>query len=494
MPRKKIESSALPLTEDELKEREKILTDLIYFCKNYLKYNDVNEQLHQVMADELKKISELKTMMFLIPRGHLKSSLITIAWVMQQMLGNVDLNIGLVNATFDKCVEFLAEIKYHLGNSKLVKLFPDLLYPDMGSASRQKEGIVWKVDAITLKGRSRGDGYNIKCHGFEQGITGKHYDIMVFDDLVDANNSDSIVGIRKVQRTFRNCRSVLNHKPLGWRIIVGTRWKREDLYGWLLSEDTYYYRREDIDEKTGQPIFPEKFSLEILTSIKKEQGTVFYALQYKNKVIAEGANLFRLEHIQYYKDEVKYKRIYFLIDLAISLEKKGDETVICKVCQSETGPLHVSFSKGGQWTATESIKKIFEEVRIALTQCDDIYVGIEIQAQQLIFKQWVQKVMNERGVYFNLVDLKPGNKTKQMRIDRLLPYFENNGLVFRVVGCEELISQILDYPLSVHDDHVDALAYLPDIYQSGSDAGVYEINKNYDDEEDEENVLSWRDM
>ena len=97
-------------------------TDLKYLCNTFLNMGDW-DKCHDRLATFLKN-SKKQFKLILMPRGHLKTSVVTVGWSIQQMLNDFDTSILLANAVWDYARSFLSEIKeYLVGKSRLQNLF-----------------------------------------------------------------------------------------------------------------------------------------------------------------------------------------------------------------------------------------------------------------------------------------------------------------------------------------------------------------------------------
>jgi predicted phage terminase large subunit-like protein len=456
-------------------EREKIRTDLFYLAVEYLEYKDLNKNLHKPVCDEIKKIKKLKQMVFLLSRGHLKSSLLTIAWVIQQILCNQNVRIIITNATASNAVTFLGIIKQHLINSRLQKLFPDILWE-----VPEKESPSWTTEQIIVKRTKIVTGPTILAVGIETSLAGKHADIILFDDIMDENNSQTLEAVKKLIERYKNCRAVL--EPRGWRVIVGTRWKREDLYGWMEKQKYYFFVRGELEkgksifDPEAVPIFPEKFTIEILQKTYDELGPYFYSCQYRNNPLSEESVVFKEEWVKQIETQPeKYETIYIICDPAASLKKRSDETVFSVIGKAKDIPFHVLRSDGDRIQFSYIVDKIFKLYDAYLPRANNIIVGIETVAFQQIFKQMIiSQQMNGGKPFFPIYECKPRNRPKETRIRGLQPLFISGQIL--IADLPKLKQQLLDYPASLYDDHLDALAYLPDIIQeTGAKLDVFSM-------------------
>jgi hypothetical protein len=472
----KLTAEELVVLEKEI-ERERVRYDLLYLCREYLGFEDLDDDLHGEVADELDDIEKTtREGLFLLPRGHLKSSVISVAKTIQYILRNPNVQIAIISATASKANDVLQEVKFHLLSTKLVELFPEILWEDPRKAS------VWREDVIAVK-RTR-PGVSVKTYGIDGEITGAHFDVMIYDDMQSGKNSTTALQIDKVLQAYRNGRSIL--EPGGIRLIVGTRWKREDVYQWMIDHNYRYMLRNatrnkftkepcHIDDPDAEPIFPEKFTIELLRQTRFEQGSYFYSLQYENEPLNKEDIVFKAEWFKTYTDDTEYKKINVLIDPAITMSEKADETVVVMVGEpmDENKPMHVIQSRGYKADITGLIDIIFSSYLRASRMAKEVLLGIEVAAFQKALKQWVESEQNKRKIWFPVTELKPGNRPKDVRIRNLQPLIERGGLVFKDGETDKLILQLVDFGASVHDDHPDALAYILDVVEVSTE--VYEV-------------------
>ena len=517
------------LSEEELLElereveRDKCKEDLLYLCKNYLGYEDLNPTLHTEVAQHLNKLSSspdrqafrllsgkdkrhIREAVIMLPRTHLKSALVTIGWVIQKVLIDPNITIAIINATYNNAAIFLKEIQEHLRDETLVALFPEILCDSESQYAAL--GLSWRENQLNVKRTKIVRGNTVEVFGIDKGITSRHFDVMIFDDIQDDINSATIEGIQKVIFRYRNCYSVLN--PGGTRIVIGTRWKKGDFYDWLIDQGYQPLLKSATVNSAGEPcsvldpdarpIFPEKFTIQDLRDLRKEQGAYFYSCQYENNPLPDEEVTFKQEWIKSYKpgEEPEFKRIYILIDPALSKTRSSDETVLSIIGQpkDEKQPIHVLNSKGVGYTKTRGdvnvvIDELFAQWNF-FSKKYEVTVGIETVAFQSILRQWIEKEQKNRKIYFPIVELKTGNRQKVSRIQRLQPLFENGGIVLNPTNCETLKTQLLDWPSSTHDDHPDALAYLLDVLHVNADVRVISLMEYAPpgDEDELENVLA----
>lgn len=198
-------------------------TDLKFLCKDILKMAQWEDSLHNDLAQFLEKSGSRK--LILMPRGHLKSSIVTVGWAIQQLLKNPNLRILITNATWNKSREFLNQISSYLTDSALPQIFGPFQIPSKRWTIEDLE-IAQKTDH-TKRGPS------IATAGLERSLNGLHADLIIHDDLVDEHNSMTAEQIEKVKSFYRKSLPVLD--PGGRIIVIGTRWVMGDLYSELIE-------------------------------------------------------------------------------------------------------------------------------------------------------------------------------------------------------------------------------------------------------------------
>jgi len=498
-------------------ERERCRTDLLYLARTYMHYEDMDDTVHGDLVAQLhkyiagckawvasrtlaKKIKGVFTkkhkypvpVVFELFRGALKTSLLTISWVIQRILIDPNITMRIITYGTKRSIEIYDELREHLKNPELVKLFPDILWENP-----KKNSSKWGDNALNVKRTRVVAGYTVKVDSIMGGITGSHCDIMVFDDPHDIENTETPELIHKVIERFRNCRSVL--KPGGWRIIIGTIWKKDDFYAWCAEKGFQIYRRVatynskgeecDCDDPDAHSYFPGLFPLEELRQIKKEIGRKRYAGQYNLKPLADEDIKFTEEMLKSYSDDPVYKKIWILVDPALSRTKKADSSVICVVGQpkDENQRLKVLKSRELRVKPRALIDAMLDEYiwHSHLPGNPEVYLGIEAAQLQFILAEWLKEAMQKLNLYFEVHELKHGNKPKEERVNKLLPLFENGAIELHNTRTTKLRAQLLDWGATAHDDHVDALAYLPQVMDQQVEVRVIDPREGtYADEED----------
>ncbi len=281
---------------------ERAKTDLYFLAKHILNYDLMEEDTHQDMCDYVmptfkpelakKEIAPLQEksednvqdsydpkknfVLYLLPRGTFKSSVITIAHSIQRSLNDQDCRILIDSETFSKSKAFLAEIKGHYEtNSKLREIYKTLfgVYPDA-----MKKKTAWSDSHLNLAARKRPRKEpSFSCSGVDASKTGMHYDLIVMDDLHSEKNVTTKEQIDNVIQHYKLALSLLDPGcPL---IVIGTRWHYADLYQYILDyeRDRFNILIRSAWNPDGTLFFPQRLDEKFLETTKKTQGGYIFS-------------------------------------------------------------------------------------------------------------------------------------------------------------------------------------------------------------------------
>lgn len=322
------------------------------------------------------------------------------------------------------------------------------------------------------------DSVRIETYGKGSAVRGlvwgaKRPDLVIIDDPQDAEDSRSeqvtdadwnwflsdIIFLGQGTRIF------MIGNNLGERCIVERAIDQADRLGFD------WQRVPAIDEEKRTAAWPERFSYDEM--IKEKEN---YALMGKTdlwyrermcKCIAPDSQLFKREDFKYYDPkEIKMDdmMVYMTVDPAASSKSSADRTAIVVVACSPEGHWFVLDLWAERKTPSEAMDAIFAMVQ----RWRPIYVGIESVAYQAALQDFLIKEMPRRNTYFTIQRLRATNK-KEIRIETSLqPRFKAGALWFpaNTPWVTEIENELLGFPHGLHDDTIDALAYIEQIASS----------------------------
>lgn len=414
-----------------------------------------------IVHDDMEKFVNRKSRkkMILVPRGHLKTSVITKGFTIQQVLRNPNVRVLIANQVWDKAREMLYEIKQMLHDkSDLPKIFGEFV------SDR------WREDDIVVKQRTKAlAAPTIGTSGVEAELTSSHYDVIILDDLQGMQNYQTPEQREKVKRYYRSMMDLL--EPGGLLIVIGTRWHLDDVYQYIIDEEHEYFDitiRKVIED--GKIIFPKKFNkkfdpllktwietqeptMDFINYLKKRPSEEFYS-QYMNEPINIENQLFKKEYFKYYAQRPPRLYVGMTLDPAISEKQGADYFAINVSGMDENYNIYVLDILKGHWRVSEQVENIFT---MYLKWRPNV-VGLETVAYQKALKQWLEAQMRERGVHFPIQEFKrASNESKEFRIKSIEPFYRE-GKIFHAPWMRSLEDELMQFPKGKHDDEADALS------------------------------------
>tara|TARA_R110001599_G_scaffold134250_1_gene312042 strand:+ start:1137 stop:2390 length:1254 start_codon:yes stop_codon:yes gene_type:complete len=259
----------------------------------------------------------------------------------------------------------------------------------------------------------------------------------------------------------------------GSALFIGTPMGRNHFY------ELYNYSKlsEDVDFKGwhftsyDNPLLDPKE----IKSAEKSMSRYSFRQEFLASFEAQGSELFKEEDVTFLDEEPDEGDFYIACDLAgfIDVNKVKtktrhlDETAIAIVKVSQEG-WWVANIAHGRWGVEETARKIFEVVR----EYRPISVGIEKGALKNAVLPYISDLMKKSQVFFRIEELTHGNKKKTDRIVWALQgRFEHGNLKLNKGSWNtQFLDQLFQFPNPlVHDDLIDALAYIDQLADTAYD-------------------------
>jgi len=252
-------------------------------------------------------MGEIKKLMITMPPQHGKSEGATRrlpAFVLGQ---DPDKRIAIVSYNDIKARKFNRELQRIMDDDRYYELFPQTLlagqasYQEQGRRSRNYARNSDECEIVGYQG-------SFKTIGVGGSLTGEPVDMLIMDDLYkDASSAWSPVIRQNVADWYDTVASTRLHND-SQQLLVFTRWHMEDLAGRLLEQEGIYDPIENPQgwllvsfpaiqnrppseqdpRAEGEPLWPERHSLEKLLEIKGRSPTVFESLYQQNPQPSQG--------------------------------------------------------------------------------------------------------------------------------------------------------------------------------------------------------------
>lgn len=257
-------------------------------------------------------------------REHYKSTIITYAGSIQEILKDPEITIGLFSHTAPIAKKFLGQIKGEFERNELLKeVYPEILYPNP-----QKDSPNWSLDGgITVKRMGNPKEATIEAHGLVDGQPiSRHYKLMIYDDVVTPDSVNTPDQIKKTTTAWElsdNLGAIGGRK---WHI--GTRYSYADTYEDIMKRGAVMarvYPATDDGMIDGKPVlFPQKVWDEKVIA----QGEATISCQMLQNPLAGTQRMFNVEDLNTYEIRPEVLNVYILVDPARSKKKNSANTAI----------------------------------------------------------------------------------------------------------------------------------------------------------------------
>lgn len=411
-------------------------------------------------------------MLDLWAREHYKSTIITFALTIQDILNDPDVTIGIFSHTRPIAKKFLDQIKKELEDNQFLKdLFPDILWQEPAKQAKS-----WSLDnGITVKRKSNPKEKTVEAWGLVDGQPiGAHFSRLVYDDVVTPASVNTPDMMEKTTDAWSMSLNLGAHG--GAMRIIGTRYHFNDTYRTVIERGAATVRKYAATEDgtpTGKPVF---LSAESLAKKRREMGPYVFASQMLQDPVADAAQGFKEEWIRKFPEAVgefggppRLLNKYVLVDPAHGKKKENDYTVMACVGLGVDHNYYLIDGVRARLNLTERTKRLFELVR----KHRPIRVGYERYGLQADIEH-MQEKMEQVQYRFEIREM-GGSMPKVDRIRRLVPVFEAGRfwmperLLFvdeegatRDFVLELLKDEFTAFPVGVHDDMLDCLSRVVD--------------------------------
>jgi len=423
-----------------------------------------------------------RRVLVMVPRGHLKTSLITIGVSVWQIIRDPDTRGFILHKLPDEAAGFLGAVKAILLSPTFRHYFPEIVPEDWGQ-TRKGVTYKWNEEAIEVKRSRYHPNATLEAKGLRSTYEGSHPVWAIADDLVDREISGSPSLMAKAVAFRRTIGQILEDPNRGFFLVVGTAWPG-GFYEEVLDDPSYaslilgcYQDERSVAlglDRLGEPIWPERYTKEALEALRVEMGDFAFSHQYLN-IFRSAGGVLAADDFKVYMYNASSQT--FVVETADGQRelRLEDADEITAALDPATGAgeddaaitVVASYMRDGGhlvlldvWAARASpeaqLRKLFQLCR----KWGVRRVGIE-KIGWPMYQSIYHRMAAEEGVRLVPVLLSHGQRHKDERIAVLLPWIRE-GRLHIAKSHTAVVDQFLAYsPLrrDNKDDIIDSLAY-----------------------------------
>jgi len=425
------------------------------------------------------------------PRGHAKSTVISLKCALHAALYGYKKYILLISDTESQAAVFLEAIKNELESNEAI-------LADFGEQESKK---TWKTSSILLS-----NGCRIDAVGSGQKLRGRRNyerrpDLIICDDIENDEGVRTVEQRKKTADWFWKavCKSgdrytdivfigtILHHDSLlanllenpGFRSVryraviseaESSLWEEWEKLITNLADPkreqtahAFFYRHRKEMLEGAEVLWPEKLNYYDLRFMRLTEGEAAFNSEMQNQPIDPAACLFSAQWFRYYDpSSMDFRkpafRFYGYCDPSLGRSANSDySAIITLAVDMESGVSYVWDADIARRHPDRIIEDILEKERLLRRETGRGYTlfGAETNQFQWFLKEQLAKESARQGLYLPLQGVR-STEDKTMRVESLQPDVKNGYILFRR-DQTLLIHQLSQFPLGAHDDGPDAL-------------------------------------
>lgn len=455
------------------------------FCLAYFPHYFYTEtcQLHDDLFQQIQEAvdnGKADAIANAAPRGYAKSTIISFALPIWCILYKKKHYILLISDTASQADDFLSNIRNELEENGLINF-------DFG----QQIGNVWAMSNLITN-----NGVRIQALGAGKRVRGRRHrefrpDLIIVDDLENDENIASLEQREKLESWFNKALSKAGDERTD-KFVIGTIMHYDSLLRKLIDNPTYKSKvYKAVIKWSNSPLWDQWET--ILTNLEDPQGVEnaqkffeeheqemldgtevlwneresYYNLMFQRIADTESAfasekqnepmsaeeRRFHPDWIQYYEDsDITGKNLYVVGAVDPSLGKKGgDYSAILTIGMDTNNQVYVLDADLSRRHPDIIVKDVIYKHQ----EFHYKKFGVEEVQFQEYFKDTLQKESEIQRANIPIRGIRT-HSDKILRIESLQPDVKSGRIKFRR-DQQELIQQLVNFPLASHDDGPDAL-------------------------------------
>lgn len=411
---------------------------------------------HRLIARKLEALErgEIDRLMVFMPPRHGKSMLATeffLAWYLGR---NPEHYVVCATYAQDLADDFGRKVKGQIEDPTYQNIFPGVGLADDSRSSKRFHINGWEggYEHVT---KQKGAFYAVGVGG---PLTGRGAHLLLIDDPVKNREEADSETIRRKTREWYTSTAYTRLMPGGKIIVIQTRWHEDDLSGWLLRE----HKHEGWDiidlpaiSSQNEPLWPEQYPIEVLERIRRAVGPRDWSALYQQRPAPDEGNYFKAEWFRPVPELPPRAtlKVYGGSDYAVTADG-GDYTVHVVVGIDPENRIYLLDLWRGQAASDTWVEAFCDLVK----KWKPIGWAEETGQIKAGVGPFLLRRMLERQAYVYRETF-PTRGDKAVRAQSIRGRMAMKGLYMAADAPwrADLMSELLSFPVGVHDDQADAL-------------------------------------
>ncbi len=356
-----------------------------------------------------------------------KSTIITFAGIIQEIIRDPEITIGIFSHTKPVARKFMLQIKQELeANRELQAVYPDIFY-----AEPTRESSKWSEEkGIVVKRQGNPKEATVEAHGLVDGQpTGAHFKLRVYDDVVTRESVSTPDQVKKTTEAWELSDNLGARSETGkmraWH--VGTRYSFGDTYNDIIERNALKVRifpATDNGLPDGNPVL---LTPEAWADKKLKQGPATIACQMLLNPAAGNKAMFRKEWLSFIDIRPSTLNVYIMVDPAHSKKKGSDNTAMAVIGIDAGGNKYLldgyrhKMGLKERWEALAGLRKVWmAQPGVQMVKC-----GYERYGMQADLEYFEERMLAAKEA-FEIHELNWTSdwaQAKDDRVQRLQPDF-----------------------------------------------------------------------
>lgn len=393
-------------------------------------------------------------------KSHGKTTIV-LGYLLWRLGTDPNVRIKLFTQSDEKARERLTLISDMIKTNKLVQL----VFPNLHPAPKG----VWHKSAIQIDREVPSKDPSLEASGIMGSVEGGRADLVILDDISDFRTALIYPQHRESikKKVYAEILPMLEED--GSAISIATPHHEGDVVSSLRKNPEWkaVVFAVGTDEDPFVPLWPSRWGRKALMRLRREVGPLEYDRAYRCKTLSNAITIVKPEHIRFYDaNMLGDPRTLFCVqayDLAITEKRQSSYFACVTVLYSrERNLVFVADAWHFRLGFTEQADALKNEAR---KWRPDMIVIEETGYQQALREYLFESAETPLPIY----PVRPGNKSKELRLMETLPMFEAERIYFNpdldpqtnpdVARRGDLIGQLIAFAAAADKDLGDSFAY-----------------------------------